>query len=74
MTDRNYTFLSAMRDIATGRAEFASEPVFLKRLDTCTKCPDFAKLSKQCKKCGCFVYAKAKFKPSNCPNGFWEIE
>ena len=67
----NYSFLDALRDIATGRAEFVPQEQFLERLDVCNKCNYFAHLTKQCKSCGCFVHAKAKFKHAACPMNFW---
>lgn len=72
MQEKNYSFLNAIRDIATGRAEFVTQDIFLERLDKCLKCAHFAKLTKQCKSCGCFVHAKAKFKHSSCPMNFWK--
>lgn len=69
---QSYSFLNAIRDIATGRAEYVSEETFMTRLLTCKSCDYFAKLTKQCKSCGCFVHAKAKFKHSSCPMNFWE--
>ena len=71
MTEKNYSFLNALRDIATGRAEFTQQEVFLDRVGVCAKCPHFAKLTKQCKSCGCFVHAKAKFRHASCPMNFW---
>ena len=72
MTHKNYSFLDAFKDIATGRAEFVSKDVFMMRLQECGSCSNFAKLTKQCKSCGCFVHAKAKFKHASCPVNKWE--
>lgn len=69
--NRNYSFLDALRDIATGRAEFVCQGQFVERLDICEKCSYFSSLIKQCKSCGCFIHAKAKFKHASCPMNFW---
>ena len=70
----SYSFIEAIRDLATGRAEFVSREVFLERLGHCSGCTSFSKLSKQCKECGCFVHSKAKFKQSSCPLDKWKSQ
>lgn len=42
-----------------------------KRLSICEECPDFIKLTKQCKQCGCIMPAKVKLLASTCPLGKW---
>lgn len=41
------------------------------RIDICKECPDFIKLTKQCKRCGCFMPAKVLMKFQKCPAGKW---
>jgi hypothetical protein len=44
----------------------------LVRLDICKSCPELIQLTKQCKKCGCFMEAKTKLPHASCPLGKWE--
>ena len=41
------------------------------RYDICKACPELIKLTKQCKKCGCFMVAKTKMTAAKCPIGKW---
>lgn len=41
------------------------------RFALCKGCPDFIKLTTQCKKCGCIMAAKTKLKGAECPAGYW---
>lgn len=54
----------------------SSEPhvkkeIFDKRIETCLKCPELIKITNQCKKCGCFMNAKAKLEKAVCPLKKW---
>jgi hypothetical protein len=42
-----------------------------KRYSICKSCPELIKLTKQCKKCGCFMELKTKLKAATCPMGKW---
>lgn len=42
-----------------------------KRYSICLQCPELIKLTKQCKKCGCFMAAKTKIQEASCPIGKW---
>ena len=42
-----------------------------KRYAVCLECPELIKLTKQCKKCGCFMQFKATLKDAKCPIGKW---
>lgn len=42
------------------------------RLDICKACPELIHLTKQCKKCGCFMEAKTKLPHAVCPLGKWQ--
>lgn len=67
----NFNFIDALKEIASGRPEFVTKEDFLARLDECSKCTELSKLTKQCKACGCFIHAKARFKHSGCPLNKW---
>lgn len=49
----------------------ASEDVEEERMRTCKKCPEFMKLTKQCKQCGCIMPQKVKLLKAECPLGKW---
>jgi hypothetical protein len=49
----------------------AEESVANSRYDICLQCPELIKLTKQCKKCGCFMALKTKVKHASCPIGKW---
>lgn len=42
------------------------------RYQICLSCPELIKLTKQCKKCGCFMKAKTGLKNAKCPIGKWQ--
>ena len=41
------------------------------RYSICLSCPELINLTKQCKKCGCFMAVKTKIESSMCPLGKW---
>ena len=41
------------------------------RMETCLNCEFLIKLTKTCKKCGCFMQAKTKLADASCPVGKW---
>jgi len=43
-----------------------------KRLAICKTCPKFAKKTRQCRSCGCFLDVKSYMKNKHCPLGKWE--
>lgn len=45
-----------------------------KRLNICKACPHLNKVLNNCKKCGCFVAYKTKYKQEACPEGYWKAE
>ena len=47
---------------------FVEKEVADKRWDICTKCKHLTNLTKQCKKCGCFMKLKTKIKNVSCPD------
>lgn len=49
----------------------ASEEKSKERYSICQSCPELIKLTKQCKKCGCFMNAKVTLEKATCPLGKW---
>lgn len=41
------------------------------RYSTCQTCPEFIKITRQCKKTGSFMDVKIKIEDSKCPLGKW---
>lgn len=41
------------------------------RFNICKACPELVQLTKQCKKCGCFMLAKTTLQAAKCPIGKW---
>jgi hypothetical protein len=41
------------------------------RLDICESCPQFIKLTSQCKECGCVMKLKTHLVHAECPIGKW---
>jgi hypothetical protein len=52
-------------------AEWADESLSSERYSICQSCPELIRLTKQCKKCGCFMAAKTKLQKATCPLGKW---
>jgi hypothetical protein len=48
-----------------------SEEIENKRYSICKACPELINITKQCKKCGCFMNMKTKLEASKCPLGKW---
>lgn len=58
-------------DVVNPTTEWASEEKTKERYNICISCPELIKITKQCKKCGCFMYAKTKLEKATCPIGKW---
>lgn len=58
-------------DLFNPNAEKSKEEDSNARYDICKSCPELIKLTKQCKKCGCFMVAKTKLENATCPIGKW---
>lgn len=58
-------------DLINPDTEMLSEKDASIRYSICKECPELIKLTKQCKKCGCFMNAKTKLKMASCPIGKW---
>jgi len=42
------------------------------RMSICSTCPQLIQITKQCKKCGCFMEAKTKLADASCPLHKWD--
>jgi len=44
---------------------------FKRRMEICTPCKHFDRTQVRCKKCGCMLKAKTRFKSASCPLHKW---
>lgn len=58
-------------DLISPSTPKALDEVALARYEICKVCPELIKLTKQCKKCGCFMKAKTTLEAATCPLGKW---
>lgn len=58
-------------DIIDPAAERATEEEANTRYSICLECPELIKLTKQCRKCSCFMKAKTKLQAAHCPLQKW---
>jgi hypothetical protein len=58
-------------DLLNPKTKKSSEELATVRMGLCNTCPELIKLTKQCKKCGCFMSAKTKLQSATCPIGKW---
>jgi hypothetical protein len=58
-------------DLVNPTTEWAEEEKAKERYSICQSCPELIKLTKQCKKCGCFMAIKTKLELATCPIGKW---
>lgn len=58
-------------DLVNPQTEWASDDIAEKRYSICKECPELIQLTKQCKKCGCFMSGKTKIQKAECPIGKW---
>lgn len=58
-------------DMLNPNSTQASDEKAEQRLSICLECPELLKLTKQCKKCGCFMQFKTKLDKAICPLNKW---
>lgn len=58
-------------DLIDPQSERVNEQEAKARLDICLSCPELIQITKQCKKCGCFMTQKVKLKGAHCPLQKW---
>ena len=67
-------FVSAIKSEAESRiagAQNVGEDEIKQRLEICSDCEFYHKLSKRCKKCWCFLKWKTAWRSQKCPIGKW---
>lgn len=65
-----------LKDIAKGMLHgrlptAAGEDLARERMKLCEGCSEFARITRQCKLCGCFLDLKTKMLDAECPSGKW---
>lgn len=58
-------------DFLNPNTEYADDLLADQRYNICKECPMLINISKQCKKCGCFMKVKTKLLHATCPIGKW---
>ena len=58
-------------DMINPNTEWAEKSLSNERYNICLACPELIKLTRQCKKCGCFMAVKTKLQEAKCPLGKW---
>lgn len=58
-------------DMLNPNTKHASDDLAKERFDICLGCPELISITKQCKRCGCFMAAKTKLESAKCPLGKW---
>ena len=62
---------AVVKHVATGAKEVSPE-VYEERISTCKGCEYFIESQNRCKKCGCHLLTKCRWKTSACPIGLWK--
>lgn len=60
-------------DLLNPNTEYATEEKTNQRYGLCQMCPEFIKLTTQCKQCGCIMSIKTKLEKAVCPIGKWQF-
>ena len=63
--------LDRLRSLGTKSMKLASDVEIEKRISICESCEFYIKSTTNCKKCGCFMKIKTKFKAMSCPIQKW---
>jgi hypothetical protein len=73
LLDRYKKLIGSTRpwDLINPNTEWASDEVVEQRYSVCKQCPEFIKITTQCKKCGCVMKSKTKLADAECPIGKW---
>lgn len=58
-------------DLLNPNIQKVDNEMFNNRFELCKVCPEFIKLTTQCKQCGCIMKAKATIEKATCPLGKW---
>lgn len=57
--------------LALNSNNYVSEEISSKRMEICNSCPELLQVTKQCKKCMCFMLLKTKVNNVFCPLEKW---
>ena len=63
--------LDRLRSLSPTTLDLASDVEIEKRISICESCEFYIKSTTNCKKCGCFMKIKTKFKGLSCPIQKW---
>lgn len=58
-------------DIMNPNVKIVDKEISESRMNICLSCPSFVELTKQCKKCGCYMPAKTRLEKATCPMNKW---
>jgi hypothetical protein len=58
-------------DILNPNEPKSEEEIKEHRLSICRQCPEYIKLTTQCKKCGCIMEIKTRLENATCPIDKW---
>lgn len=58
-------------DLLNPQTQYTEGTINIERMAICKECPELIKLTRQCKKCGCFMEIKTKLQAAKCPLGKW---
>lgn len=59
-------------DLLNSDIEKVSSEIKDYRMSICNSCPELINITKQCKKCGCFMELKTMLPNAECPIGKWQ--
>ncbi len=66
-----YNIVDVVKDIVTGKLEFADSTIAKDRYSICKQCEVRNKRLNICTICGCIIPLKVKLNKSNCPMDLW---
>ena len=67
----SYTLRQIAKDLIQGKLQLSEAELAHERIKVCESCPEFKKLARQCKLCGCFCDMKVKVLNASCPIEKW---
>ena len=63
--------ISSPVDFINPQTAYCSDDIAEDRMAICLDCEYLLSLTKQCRKCGCFMHLKTKLAHAECPIGKW---
>jgi hypothetical protein len=67
----SYTLKNIAQDLLQGKLQISTAELAQERIKVCESCPEFKRLARQCKLCGCFMDMKTKLLEAHCPADKW---